>query len=436
MNPVLSICEQPLQKGYRFRYLCEGSAHGPITGATSTKDKKTFPTIKIEQCLPNTTVYLHVSLCAEDSEEVHMHNLHGKSVFNGEYLEELRPNNRGDVIHSIQGISILHTKIQDKNEILGCKLAQCELLRQQGISQYIGMMTGWTKHHTQFDVSRFKKEIPNLQVFVNHAGSMSAANNVVRLCFRAYVACNGQIVQLREYSNPIYDCKASATAPLKIHRISRISGSMEGGEEVFLICDKIERHDIEVIFYSEQGEKIIGNGTFSGTDVYHQHVIVFKTPQCRSHGQCEVNAKVCIRRKKNPSDQSLPFDFTFTMPPTLYSRQEIPMDTNFETYYHQPTQFLTASGVPNYQLHNITDMPSDINYSSNSSYSQYPHNTPIPFHPSYIPQPDNTPHIPPLQSQDYSSTPSPFYQHDMQRSHQSPYSGPRASNSSHDNMKM
>lgn len=44
MWPCLSFC---LQRGFRFRYGCEGPSHGGLPGASSEKNRKTYPTVKV-----------------------------------------------------------------------------------------------------------------------------------------------------------------------------------------------------------------------------------------------------------------------------------------------------------------------------------------------------------------------------------------------------
>lgn len=39
-----------LQRGFRFRYGCEGPSHGGLPGASSEKNRKTFPTVKVPSC--------------------------------------------------------------------------------------------------------------------------------------------------------------------------------------------------------------------------------------------------------------------------------------------------------------------------------------------------------------------------------------------------
>jgi hypothetical protein len=37
------------QRGFRFRYGCEGPSHGGLPGASSEKGRKTYPTVKVSQ---------------------------------------------------------------------------------------------------------------------------------------------------------------------------------------------------------------------------------------------------------------------------------------------------------------------------------------------------------------------------------------------------
>ena len=95
--------------------------------------------------------------------------------------------------------------------------------------------------------------------------------STVRLCFQTYLPDqNGQFVICLKpvYSHPIYDSskseqirstavnrvrigsikfcllflpEAAAASELKICRIDRQSGFVQGGEEVFLLCDKVQK---------------------------------------------------------------------------------------------------------------------------------------------------------------------------------------------------
>lgn len=126
---------------------------------------------------------------------------------------------------------------------------------------------------------------------------------------------------------------APNTAELKICRVNRNSGSCRGGDEIFLLCDKVQKgeagpappppstwappsppssgphaEDIEVRFFQDSWE---GKGTFSQADVHRQVAIVFRTPPYRHADICEpVRVKMQLRR---PSDREVsePVDFQY-----------------------------------------------------------------------------------------------------------------------------
>ncbi|KAL8186619.1 UNVERIFIED_CONTAM: Nuclear factor NF-kappa-B p100 subunit [Gekko kuhli] len=51
-GPFLTIIEQPKQRGFRFRYGCEGPSHGGLPGASSEKGHKTYPTVRVSISRP------------------------------------------------------------------------------------------------------------------------------------------------------------------------------------------------------------------------------------------------------------------------------------------------------------------------------------------------------------------------------------------------
>ena len=73
--------------------------------------------------------------------------------------------------------------------------------------------------------------------------------------------------------------EAPSAATLKISRLDRHSGSVNGGDEVFLLCDKVQKSkscdlsmmsydiiitldDVEVIFYEDVPMKVEGSGEY------------------------------------------------------------------------------------------------------------------------------------------------------------------------------
>ncbi|XP_028940233.1 nuclear factor NF-kappa-B p100 subunit-like, partial [Antrostomus carolinensis] len=80
-GPYLVIIEQPKQRGFRFRYGCEGPSHGGLPGASSEKGRKTYPTVKI--CNYTGMARIEVDLVTHsDPPRVHAHSLVGKQFSN------------------------------------------------------------------------------------------------------------------------------------------------------------------------------------------------------------------------------------------------------------------------------------------------------------------------------------------------------------------
>ncbi|RLV71517.1 hypothetical protein DV515_00017369 [Chloebia gouldiae] len=81
-----------------------------------------------------------------------------------------------------------------------------------------------------------------------------------------------------------------------------------GGDEIFLLCDKVQKEDIEVRFSAEGWE---AKGSFAQADVHRQVAIVFRTPPFRDPA---LRAPVTVRMElQRPSDRqrSAPVDFRY-----------------------------------------------------------------------------------------------------------------------------
>ncbi|XP_010726496.2 transcription factor p65-like, partial [Meleagris gallopavo] len=66
--------------------------------------------------------------------------------------------------------------------------------------------------------------------------------SAVRLCFQVWLQGPGGLSPLPPVlSQPIYDNRAPSTAELRICRVNRNSGSCQGGDEIFLLCDKVQK---------------------------------------------------------------------------------------------------------------------------------------------------------------------------------------------------
>ncbi|NP_001404112.1 transcription factor RelB isoform X1 [Mus musculus] len=241
-RPYLVITEQPKQRGMRFRYECEGRSAGSILGESSTEASKTLPAIELRDCGGLREVEVTACLVWKDwPHRVHPHSLVGKDCTDGVCRVRLRPH--VSPRHSFNNLGIQCVR---KKEIE----AAIERKIQLGIDPY---NAGSLKNHQEVDM------------------------NVVRICFQAsYRDQQGHLHRMDPIlSEPVYDKKSTNTSELRICRINKESGPCTGGEELYLLCDKVQKEDISVVFSTASWE---GRADFSQADVHRQIAIVFKTP--------------------------------------------------------------------------------------------------------------------------------------------------------------
>ncbi|KAM4611935.1 transcription factor p65 isoform 2-T2 [Polymixia lowei] len=271
-NPFIEIIEQPKQRGMRFRYKCEGRSAGSIPGEKSNDTTKTHPAIRVHNY--SGPLRVRISLVTKNMpHKPHPHELVGKDCKHGYYEAELQERR----IHSFQNLGIQCVKKKDVTEAITCRLQT---------------------HNNPYN-------IPEAKVWEEEFDL-----NSVLLCFQASITLpSGELFPLEPVvSQPIYDNRAPNTAELKICRVNRNSGSCKGGDEIFLLCDKVQKEDIEVRFFQDSWE---GKGSFSQADVHRQVAIVFRTPPYRDTNLTEpVRVKMQLRR---PSDREVsePMDFQF-----------------------------------------------------------------------------------------------------------------------------
>ncbi|ERE77883.1 transcription factor [Cricetulus griseus] len=281
-GPYVEIIEQPKQRGMRFRYKCEGRSAGSIPGERSTDTTKTHPTIKINGYTGPGTV--RISLVTKDPpHRPHPHELVGKDCRDGFYEAELCPDR---CIHSFQNLGIQCVKKRDL---------------EQAISQRI--QTNNNPFQVPIEEQRGDYDL-----------------NAVRLCFQVTVRDpSGRPLRLTPVlSHPIFDNRAPNTAELKICRVNRNSGSCLGGDEIFLLCDKVQKEDIEVYFTGPGWE---ARGSFSQADVHRQVAIVFRTPPYADPSlQAPVRVSMQLRR---PSDRELSEPMEFQYLPDTDDRHRI-----------------------------------------------------------------------------------------------------------------
>ncbi|MEQ2295243.1 hypothetical protein AMECASPLE_012007 [Ameca splendens] len=117
--------------------------------------------------------------------------------------------------------------------------------------------------------------------------------------------------------------EAPNASNLKIVRMDRTAGCVTGGEEVYLLCDKVQKDDIQVRFYEEDDSGLIWEalGDFSPTDVHRQFAIVFKTPKYRDQNLQKPTSVFVQLKRKSDNETSEPKPFTYH--PQIIDKEEV-----------------------------------------------------------------------------------------------------------------
>ncbi|XP_050668631.1 embryonic polarity protein dorsal-like isoform X2 [Leptidea sinapis] len=277
--PRVRIVEQPASKALRFRYECEGRSAGSIPGVNSTPERKTYPTIEISGHRGPAVIVVSC-VTREEPFKPHPHNLVGRD--------------RCD-----KGVCTVKTTLMDDNKVSFSNLGiQC--VKRKDIAEAL-------KTREQLKVDPFKTG------YSHRNQPQSIDLNAVRLCFQVFLPDErtGKIRQALPpvVSDIIYDKKAMSD--LLIMRISQCSASPRGGTEILLLCEKVVREDVAVVFFEKDGERVVWEENGNITLVHKQVAIAFYTPPYRDpHSQHHVQVYVQLKRTSdNARSNAIPFEF-------------------------------------------------------------------------------------------------------------------------------
>ncbi|XP_072278864.1 putative transcription factor p65 homolog, partial [Pyxicephalus adspersus] len=266
-----------------------------IPGERSTDTTKTHPTIKINNY--QGPARIRISLVTKDNpHKPHPHELVGKDCKDGYYEADLSPDRN---IHSFQNLGI-----------------QC--VKKREVEEAIAQRVRTNNNPFNVPVEDLKSDFDL---------------NTVCLCFQVYIRepTGGLIPLSFVVSHPIYDNRAPNTAELKICRVNKNSGSCSGGDEIFLLCDKVQKEDIEVVFALGNWE---ARGSFSQADVHRQVAIVFRTPAYHDQ-QIHEPVKVQMQLRR-PSDKEVsePMEFQYLPVDADYHHIEEKRKRTLESFKH------------------------------------------------------------------------------------------------------
>ncbi|NXI49398.1 NFKB2 factor, partial [Chloroceryle aenea] len=228
-GPYLVIIEQPKQRGFRFRYGCEGPSHGGLPGASSEKGRKTYPTVRI--CNYTGMARIEVDLVTHsDPPRVHAHSLVGKQCNEaGNCIAIVGPK---DMTAQFSNLGVLHVTKKNMMEIMK------EKLKQQKMRTRSRLLTEAELREIELEAKELKK-VMDL--------------SIVRLRFTAYLrdsSGNFTLALQPVISDPIHDSKSPGASNLKISRMDKTAGSVRGGDEA-VPAPLLSPDDIEVRFYED-----------------------------------------------------------------------------------------------------------------------------------------------------------------------------------------
>ncbi|XP_073234456.1 nuclear factor NF-kappa-B p105 subunit-like [Porites lutea] len=339
-GPYLEILEQPKQRGFRFRYPCEGPSHGGLPGQYSEKGKKSYPSVQLSNYHGPARIVVSLVTVSEPYMP-HAHSLIGKNSNDGVVTVQIGPEQ--GMTASFPNLGIQHVTRKSVSKVLMDRYLKLQTLHTATLNALSVDSKGFDADAAMRDqgladgdLSEFNKNMAEaiaaeeshkvLRMVEEQKTNMNLS--AVRLCFQAYLPDeSGCFTKALPpcISDPVYDSKAPSASNLKICRMDRNSGCVTGNDEVYLLCDKVQKDDIEVVFYetdpSTGKRSWEAQGVFSPTDVHRQVAIVFKTPaywNVATENPVKVHLEL---RRKSDQETSEPVEFTYQ--PQMFDKEQI-----------------------------------------------------------------------------------------------------------------
>ncbi|NWU76879.1 NFKB1 factor, partial [Onychorhynchus coronatus] len=308
------------QRGFRFRYVCEGPSHGGLPGASSEKNKKSYPQVKICNYVGPAKVIVQLVTNGKYV-HLHAHSLVGKFCEDGVCTVNAGPK---DMVVGFANLGILHVTKKKVFETLETRMIDaCKKGYNPGLLVHPELGYLQAEGCGDRQLTEREREIIR-QAAIQQTKEMDLS--VVRLMFTAFLPdSNGSFTRKLDpvISDAIYDSKAPNASNLKIVRMDRTAGCVTGGEEIYLLCDKVQKDDIQIRFYEEDenGGMWEGFGDFSPTDVHRQFAIVFKTPKYRDVNITKPASVFVQLRRKSDLETSEPKPFLYY--PEIKDKEEV-----------------------------------------------------------------------------------------------------------------
>ncbi|XP_033335241.2 nuclear factor NF-kappa-B family member relish isoform X1 [Megalopta genalis] len=345
-EPYLTILEQPIEK-FRFRYKSEMiGTHGSLVGSNVGSGRnKHAPTVQLHNFPVRAKIRCTLVTSDENARIPHAHRLVRR--VNGEdcddpHIIDVTPEN--GFIATFHGMGIIHTaKKYVKEELV--KKMRLEAIEKKKRENGTNTLTTREEAQIKHDADTYQKCV-NL--------------NSVALCFQAFMLNEYNVMtpipNCIVYSNPINNLKSALTGELKICRIDKLSSSVEGGEEIFLLVEKVGKKNIKVKLFElndDNNEIWSDYGRFSELDVHHQYAIVFRTPRYRDVNITSSKQVFIQLERPTDGDCSEPLKFTYKPSDRIIGRKRQRMS-------HSGSSDLSNFVLPNFntEIENISGLSS------------------------------------------------------------------------------
>ncbi|XP_072747604.1 nuclear factor NF-kappa-B p110 subunit isoform X2 [Anoplolepis gracilipes] len=343
----ISILVQPMDK-FRFRYKSEMvGTHGSLLGASNgrRRNKNNVPTVQLHNFLDKAII--RCSLVTTDEDHTpHAHRLVKRmGIIDMDDPHDIEVSPANDFIAEFHSMGIIHTARKNiKDEIV--RKMRAEILEER-------KRTNLNATITVRDEAQIKVDAENHQKIINL--------NTVTLCFQGFIKDEYNVMRpitAPVYSNPINNLKSALTGELKICRIDKYTSSCEGGEEVFILVEKVSKKNIKIKFFELNDDDIeiwTDYGRFSELDVHHQYAMVFRTPPYKDLNITSPKQVFIQLERPSDSDCSEPIQFTYKPSDRMMGRKRTRVS-------HSSSEELTqmAFNSPDTPLMNIplTNVPS------------------------------------------------------------------------------
>nr|XP_015927575.2 uncharacterized protein LOC107454790 isoform X2 [Parasteatoda tepidariorum] len=267
-KPKLTI-EGELKDSLRFRYKSEKGCHGGLKPVIKLHGYKSYNDIWIKATLYTSGI----------NPTLHCLELEGKDCKDGVGWKQLSK----DFTARFDSLAICIKKRDELVDLLKEKVAQ-----------------NLKKKKLQYDVKDLVKEVRERMKTLNLNSGI--------LCFEAfYCKDERQPVCQKILSQPIYNQKAGVSEDLRIRQLSKCSGLTKGNEDIILLCDKVHKDDVEVIF-SCLCVDWSARAHLNPADFHYQFAIPIKTPRFPKNYEQEVSIKLC---RKSDGKTGVPMKFRY-----------------------------------------------------------------------------------------------------------------------------